>query len=203
MKKEEIWKDIPGYESLYQVSDAGRVRSLDRKITDKRGIQQSFAGKIMKGTKSRIYLTVVLRNNGFRQTYTIHELVMSAFVGKRPEKNDVCHSDGNSMNNQLQNLRYDTRRNNILDSVKHGTHPQAARMDCPYGHPLSGDNLRTAQVRQGFRGCVSCARADSYISYNISISYDKKKLSDLYFKYGSMNNIKKHNALESARKDSF
>lgn len=118
----EIWKDIPGYEGKYQASSLGRIRSLDRQI----GTPGTVGCKFMKGrvlrpgpTKSG-HLYVVL-GHGAAGT-PVHQLIALTFIGPRPEGTEVCHNDGDPTNNQADNLRYDTRTNNILDVFKNGKH---------------------------------------------------------------------------------
>ena len=116
----EIWKDIPGYEGKYQASSLGRIRSLDRQV----GTPGLVGGKFMKGrvlrpgpTKSG-HLYVVL---GHGATGTpVHQLIARTFIGPRPDGTEVCHNDGDPTNNRIENLRYDTRTNNILDVYKAG-----------------------------------------------------------------------------------
>lgn len=118
---QEVWKDIPGYEGEYQVSDLGRVKSLRRcvrcgyKGRGKRRVPE----KILRPGRycSSGHVSVVLRKG--THGLPVHKLVMLAFVGERPDGMDICHNDGNPSNNCLTNLRYDTRTNNILDVYKH------------------------------------------------------------------------------------
>lgn len=118
----EIWKDIKGYEGEYQVSNLGRVKSLERYTRcgtngkGKRLIKERF---LRAGAYNKFgHVSVVLRIHGTGQP--VHKLVMEAFVGARPENYDICHNDGNPKNNKLENLRYDTRSNNNIDVFRHG-----------------------------------------------------------------------------------
>lgn len=118
----EIWKDIPGYEGKYQASSLGRIRSLDRQI----GTPGTVGCKFMKGRVLRPgptnsgHLYVVL-GHGAAGT-PVHQLIARTFIGPRPEGTEVCHNDGDPTNNRADNLRYDTRTNNILDVFKNGKH---------------------------------------------------------------------------------
>jgi hypothetical protein len=67
------------------------------------------------------YLTVVLCRDGKHVTMNVHRLVLEAFVGPCPEGMEGCHNDGIRTNNRLENLRWDTPKNNQADRVKHGT----------------------------------------------------------------------------------
>jgi hypothetical protein len=119
---QEIWKDVPGYEGQYQVSDHGRVRSLDRVILCAgavKGIYPSHKkGRLLRpGPINSGHLSVVLGRGG---TKLVHQLVLRAFVGPPPDKHEGCHNNGNPADNRLENLRWGTRRENIKDKTSHG-----------------------------------------------------------------------------------
>ena len=109
----EIWKDIPGYEGMYQVSNQGRVKSLKRK-----GRRNN---KILRPIKHRDgYLKVHLWLNGTAKTIKVHKLVMLAFTGKRSSELEINHIDGNKVNNHISNLEYCTHLENIHHAMKMG-----------------------------------------------------------------------------------
>jgi hypothetical protein len=103
---EEIWKDVVGYEGLYQVSSLGRVKSLCRVVEDKRSIRM-FKGKLLSpGLQSNDYLGVWLYKKGKAESVLIHQLVTAAFLGEKPPNHDVDHIDRNHLNNTIANLSY-------------------------------------------------------------------------------------------------
>lgn len=106
----EIWRDVTGFEGLYEVSDKGRVRS---KLTGK------IKAQTLNKKDGRLFM--LLWKNNKPKNRKPHTLVMEAFVGKRPRKMECCHYDGNPQNNNLSNLRWDTCKNNHADKVRHGT----------------------------------------------------------------------------------
>ncbi|MGI2239331.1 NUMOD4 motif-containing HNH endonuclease [Staphylococcus cohnii] len=117
----EVWKDIPGYEGLYQVSDLGRVRSLDRWVTYKNGKQYFYEGGLRKptrGTRGRLVIKLSKDNKG--KTFYIHSLVAMTFIGDKPEGYVVAHKDGDPDNNRLDNIRFDTQSQNIIDVYRQG-----------------------------------------------------------------------------------
>lgn len=117
----EVWKDIPEYEGLYQVSNLGRVRSVDREVLCRGGKTRISLGKILKqGKDTNSRLIVGLSKNGKIKTKRSYNLVALAFIGERPEGYQVCHIDGDVTNNKLSNLRYDTRSQNEIDRYKQG-----------------------------------------------------------------------------------
>lgn len=105
MGEVEIWKDIPGYEGIYQVSVLGRVKSLARK---------GSKGGILKFSRNKDgYLYVSFYKNSMQSTFKVHRLVCGAFYVKPHDKNYVDHRDGNKTNNNASNLRWCTFKENI------------------------------------------------------------------------------------------
>lgn len=118
----EYWKPVVGYEGLYEVSNQGRARSLARCVHTKTGVRQ-WKGRVLKPRiGSGGYALVSLYDRERVLHVRVHVLVLETFVGPRPAKNyDCCHNDGNVTNNALNNLRWDTRKENHADLVRHGT----------------------------------------------------------------------------------
>lgn len=99
----EEWRDIEGYEGLYQISNLGRLKSL------KRG-----KPRISNRTLSGRYLTTTLTNHhGDRRPAALHRLVAAAFLGECPAGHEVHHIDHNPSNNRLDNLQYVTHKENV------------------------------------------------------------------------------------------
>ncbi len=105
----ENWKPIAGYEGLYEVSDMGNVRSIRRNL-----IKSPAAN-------DRGYFHVGLHSGAKQQRLYVHRLVLEAFVGPCPAGMEGCHNDGDRANNRLDNLRWDTSKNNHADRLEHGT----------------------------------------------------------------------------------
>jgi hypothetical protein len=118
----EQWRPVVGFETHYEVSDAGSVRSLDRTFTD--SIRRTYAkkGQLLKPSPHPDYghLTVMLYHDGIGAKCRVHHLVLAAFVGPCPTGLEGCHNDGNPSNNSVGNLRWDTRQSNIDDREQHG-----------------------------------------------------------------------------------
>lgn len=119
----EVWKPIPGHEG-YEVSDQGRVRSLSRviRVQYAKGFSQErrLPGRMLKPkwvVGSKYDLVTLTR----QKPCYVHHLVLLAFVGPCPRGKVVRHLDGDPHNNNLENLRYGTRRENWDDAVRHGT----------------------------------------------------------------------------------
>lgn len=108
---EEIWKDVSGYENLYQVSNLGRVRSLTRVVRCKNGVKKSN-GKILKNCFDNNYYHVTLYKHGSRKMCLVHRLVATAFLKKIKGKEYINHKDGNKRNNNVNNLEWCTPSEN-------------------------------------------------------------------------------------------
>jgi len=129
--RHETWMPVPGHEQYYEISDQGRVRSKGRWISTP-GKPYFRPGKVLKQAISPNNRPFVgLWVNGRSRVGYIHRLVLEAFVGPCPKGCEACHNDGDTFNNHLSNLRWDTRKNNFADKKKHGTwqgrssHPRA------------------------------------------------------------------------------
>lgn len=114
----EIWKDIPGYEGYYQVSNRGRVRSLDRKIYRSDGKKHFRRGHLKSlSAKNNGYIQVGLRKDGHHKTGLVHQLVALAFLGPQPDGMEVNHKDGDKSNNVLDNLEYVSHKENVTHFI--------------------------------------------------------------------------------------
>lgn len=128
----ERWLPVPGYEGHYEVSDLGRVRSLDRVLPRRGGHSRTFfsRGRVLKPFNTEPddtgYHAVYFSLGGAKKRTHVHSIVMRVFVGPRPEGYEVCHCDGNPLNNAVANLRYGTRQENRDDMIAHGTRKATA-----------------------------------------------------------------------------
>ena len=111
----EIWKDIPEYEGIYQVSNLGHVKSLSRVTSH----GHSRKERILKPLYNFGYSSYVLSKDHIKKTAFSHCLVMLAFCGPKELGAVVDHIDGNRSNNGLNNLHYVTQRENIRKSTQH------------------------------------------------------------------------------------
>lgn len=118
----ENWKSVPGYENYYKVSDQGRVMSMARTITKKDGTTQSYDDRVLAPwTHKSGHLYVSLHKGKGKKSHQVHRLVLAAFIGSCPDGMEVCHADGVASNNNLANLRYGTRKENVADAVSSGS----------------------------------------------------------------------------------
>jgi len=113
----EIWKDVEGYEGYYQVSNKGRLRSLDRVTCGKK-----YRGKILhdKGERKTGYVIDTLCREGIKKCTRRHRLVAEAFLDREDGKTEVNHLDGNKGNNCVDNLEWVSPRANKVHAWKTG-----------------------------------------------------------------------------------
>lgn len=119
----ELWKDIKGYEGKYQVSTLGRVRSLNRTITNSRGRKQSFKEKILQPENVyNGYDRVFLCKKGKGQQKRVATLVYETFLGPIPPEKELDHINGERTDNRLNNLRIVSHRENCWNPITRERH---------------------------------------------------------------------------------
>lgn len=128
----EIWKPVAGFEIRYMVSNLGRVWSIPfayQRPEWRKGTLQNVCvggnflrGRIRLQNDKPVCVLVSLRDNtGKPHTKRVHRIVLESFIGPAPKGTECCHYNGDPTDNRLENLRWDTRKRNQLDSVRHGT----------------------------------------------------------------------------------
>lgn len=157
----ERWLPVVDFEGYYEVSNLGRVRSLDRRIPHGggRGLRR-IKGRILAqkvDEEGRRQVDLWVENVG--HTRRVHNLVLTAFVGSRPPGLNGLHNNGDPADNGVLNLRWDTQSENLYDEVRHGTHRQSSKVRCPYKHLLREPNLVRYFATRGRRSCLACDRA--------------------------------------------
>lgn len=111
---DEIWKDIPGYEGLYQASNLGRIKSLDRVIMRKNGFPQTWKGRILKPKHyPNGYLFVNLHTSQKAFDFLVHRAVAITFIPNPNKYPNINHKDENKENNSINNLEWCTQKYNL------------------------------------------------------------------------------------------
>jgi hypothetical protein len=151
----EIWKDIKGYEGFYQVSNLGRVRSLDRKRLGKNGFIKIYKGKILKGHVNNLgYVCYDLFDkNNIRKNIKGHFLVAFHFCKGYKKGLVVNHKDGNKVNNHYINLEW-------IEFIENVRHAFRNRLIVKKGFEIV--DLQT--------GIFFESMGDAYRSYNFNFS---------------------------------
>lgn len=140
---EEIWKDILGYEGYYQISNKGNVRSVDRTFIRKSGKSFTVRGKMRKVRLNNCgYCYIVLCKGGNKKPFYIHRLVASHFLQLNDSKMEVDHINTIKTDNNVDNLRWVSKRENA-------------------NNPLTIKHLREAQIE-------SCQNNKKRVLFDIS-----------------------------------
>ena len=129
----ERWKQIAGYEGLYEVSNLGRVRSVERLVGAKfaGGVSRRQGRILVPVLHSFGYLTVTLSKNDRKKRFTIHRLVATAFLPNPLNKPQVNHIDGVPGNAKVTNLEWVTRSENQLHAFRTGLQEKLYGEDAP------------------------------------------------------------------------
>lgn len=130
---EEIWKDIDGFEGLYQVSNLGRVKCVEHKCRGRHGLR-TVKEHIMcsvKGSKSYEYVTLSKGDRG--RTFTVHRLVAIAFIPNPDNLPCVNHKDENKQNNIVSNLEWCT---SLYNNTYNDVHKKRKRYTHRYNYDL-------------------------------------------------------------------
>jgi hypothetical protein len=118
----EIWKDIIGYEGLYQVSNMGNVKSLDKYINGKFNSKRFIKGRILIPMRNGRYSIITLHKNQIQKGFTVHRLVAQSFLPNPNNYPVVMHLDNDTSNNSVSNLQWGTQSHNLLQCVADGRH---------------------------------------------------------------------------------
>jgi NUMOD4 motif/HNH endonuclease len=165
----EIWLPVVGFETYYEVSDAGRVRSLDRWHPGRGGKGQvPRRGRILKQTPHRAtgYLCVCLGVDGRKIQRRVHRLVCEAFHGPRPPGKEVLHGPGGQLDNSAANLHWGTHSENLLDTRRDGTTAGFRPGDA---HPFGKLSMAIARECRRRYGDGETAKALA-VAYDVDLS---------------------------------
>lgn len=152
----EIWKDIPGYEGLYQASNFGRIKSLPRKASP-RDFLLRFA------TRPDGYPGCALVKNRKPASFTVHRLIAMTFLSPKKDNLEINHIDGNKLNNMVENLEWCTRSENLKHCFRIGLKDQHG--DNHHQRKLYSWQVR--EIRQKFKPLVYTRRMLA-TEYNVS-----------------------------------
>lgn len=138
--KDEVWKDINGYEGLYQISNFGRVKRLAREVLYKDGRKYNYKEKIMNDFKThKGYSIISFTINNNSKWYYIHRIVAEAFIPNLENKPQVNHKDGNKLNNNVENLEWCTNSENITHAYKNNLMSNNKRV---FQYDLNGNYIK-------------------------------------------------------------
>ena len=114
------WKAIKGYEGLYEISNTGLVKALEKRV-DRGKCHRTWKSHIKRyGVDNNGYLRVSLSKEGVNKTHKVHRLVATAFISNPDKLPQVNHIDGNKQNNHVSNLEWCTQSDNMSHAYKNG-----------------------------------------------------------------------------------
>ena len=152
----EQWRQVPGFEGFYEVSDWGRVRSVARQEwvpPNEQSLQGHLRfrpGRLLKQYLDRYgYLKVVLRKEDKPHYWTAHRLVTLAFIGPCPAGLQVDHRDGNRTNNHVKNLRYCTCKENMV-TRQHGHNAKLSQTQVNEIRRLRTEGFKSSELQKQF-----------------------------------------------------
>lgn len=158
------WVPVPGWESRYEISEFGNVRSKDMIVGAKNGKTAMRKGReLALIRKTNGYFVVTLTDGISRPQVAIHRLVARAFISECPMGLHVLHDDGDKTNNHFSNLRYGTPAENAQDTAKHGRQRRGA------DHPrakITDDDVR--MIRASRNSCRYLAQIFDVTAAHIS-----------------------------------
>lgn len=151
----EEWKPFPGYEETHSVSSTGRIKSLFRVVIRSDGNKHTVRERVLSLQLNRLgYAGLVMPN---RKYVLVHRVVCEAFHGAPPEdKPFALHGNGVRDDNRAENLRWGSQSENIRESVLQGTHANARKTHCKYGHELTDENTYRYPSVPERRECRKC-----------------------------------------------
>jgi hypothetical protein len=183
----EIWKDVKGYEGIYQVSNLGRVKSLSRhRIFE--NYKQPMKEKILKSCKNgRGYLLVTLCKNKSRKSKQVHSLVADAFIMEDYSQLGfvVDHIDDNPLNNRLDNLQVVTPRYNTRKTQKnYSSNHKGVYLDKKYGKYGSIIYYAGSSIHLGFyQDELDAKRVYDYTVSKTNKNYSVEELKEIIYIY--------------------
>lgn len=190
----EIWKDIEGYEGLYQVSNLGRVRSCDKIVKSPRQASYFKNGRVLSQYLNRSgYMYICLSKDGVHKTLRVHRLVALAFVNNHNGMQYINHKDENKANNKASNLEWCDQEYNINYGTRNerasrterdklgrcvGQYSNDGVLICKY------PSVKDAEEAVGVHGsCIrQCATMKEYKAHNGKY-YRRKKAGGYIWKY--------------------
>ena len=115
IEKKEIWKDVPGVEGVYQASNMGRVRSLDRTVVYKDGRERFYKGIVIEGSVHKGYRKIKLSVNGKCKVFNTSQIIAMTFLDHTPDGHTkvIDHKNGDRSDDRVENLRIVTNRENL------------------------------------------------------------------------------------------
>lgn len=179
----EEWKYIPGYENIYQVSNLGNVRSVDR-IVYKNQVSCFRSGRIKKQSRDKDgYLVVNLSKDGKQKKAKVHRLVAEMFVDGKACGSEVNHKDFNRENNSASNLEWVTHLENVTHSIHAGRHVCCSNRNGENNPNYNNHKLSEKYKSDKSLSVIKQSRPGSKNGMSIPVTMVDVSGTELYFGY--------------------
>ena len=186
----EIWKDVVGYEGIYQVSNLGRVKSLEKKFWSNKNnsfsINKEFIRKLSSTRKG--YLRVGLMKDLKQKPFLVHRLVAIAFIPNLENKPEVNHINGIKNDNRVENLEWVTTKENVIHSFQNGLSVRA-----------KGENSKSSKLNYQKASEIrksNLKNKDLSLIYGVSISSIERVKSNQIWIDENINNTSNKSTLK-------
>lgn len=138
----ELWKTIEGFEGLYEVSNMGRIKALDRYVINNGGLQHKAERILKQNIQKNKHCMVVLCKNGKTYPKLVHRLVAIAFIPNPLNKPVVDHIDTDPTNNKVENLKWATVKENANNPLSRVNNSKSKKGHPYYGRPLTEEERK-------------------------------------------------------------
>ena len=172
--KNEIWRDIKGYEGLYQISNLGRVKSLGRKSYSNVCLKDKILNPALECKNG--YKRVCLCKDGKEKRIKVHRLVAQAFIPNPDNKPIINHKDGNKLNNSVDNLEWISRSDNVKHAYQIG-------LNRPSGGGHNKKAIRIVETGEVYISQEDCAKAINGSTAGVSMVINGKRKTNIYKGY--------------------
>jgi len=153
----EVWKDVPEYEGYYQVSNFGRIKSLQKRRGGRYGVITIYREHIMSPSENgNGYKMVFLFKNGERKRFYVHRLVAENFLSKCDGRDVINHKNHDRADNKASNLEWCTQKENTRFSA----------------HLMRGPRFTPPQTNTGIK-YISKRNANGHISFRLAMKFAK------------------------------
>lgn len=168
----EIWKDIPNYEGLYQASNLGRIKSLEKQVWNNHQMVVRPEKILKPFSDKKGYFRVKLYKNQKCKTQKLHRVIAQTFIPNIFNKPEVNHEDGNKANNMVENLSWATSKENVNHAFRTGLSKAKKGKNSKLSKKVYQFDLKGNFIKEW--SCVSEAERQLKIRNISSVCYGKR-----------------------------
>lgn len=187
---DEVWKDIPRYIGIYQVSSCGRIKRIEHTTIDCLGRKRIYPEVILHPQKNRNgYMQIILYSEGNFEMLSVHRLVAEVFIPNLENKEQVNHKNGIKTDNRVENLEFVTRSENVLHSYHTLKRKAVWRDKKGKNNPNSKIvlQIKDGKIVAEFCGTAEASRKTGFHQESISRACNRKLKTTGGFEWGYKN----------------